>query len=130
REAEVRARLAPVLPVYLRALTGGTFINARRSDDGGWLLRGSARDEQPWSALPESEQQLVCLALQLALLEAHGAERRVPLLVGPELPLRSDSDARALGRALKRLSAVVQVVQAVAGETPAGEHAAKCLSIV
>ena len=129
REPEVRARLAPVLPVYLRALTAGTFTNARRSDDGGWVLRGAARDEQPWSALPEAEQGLVCLALQLALLEAHAAERRVPLLVGPELPIRTDSDARALARALKRLSAVVQVVQAVAGESPAGELAGKHLSL-
>jgi hypothetical protein len=51
------------------------------------------------------------------------------LLVGPDLPVRSDSDARALARALKRLSAVVQVVQAVAGEWPAGEHAGKQLSL-
>ena len=129
REAEVRARLAPVLPVYLRALTAGAFTNARRGDDGGWVLRGSARDEQPWSALPEGEQALICLALQLALLEAHAGERRVPFLVGPELPLRSENDARAFARALKRLSAVVQVVQAVAGEWPASEHAGKLLTL-
>jgi len=128
-ETEIRARLAPALPVYLRALTAGTFTNARRADDGGWVLRGAARDEQPFTALPDRERALVCLALQLALLEALAGERRVPLLVGPDLPVASDSEARAVGRALKRLSAVVQVVQAGVGDSPFVEHAAKCLAV-
>jgi hypothetical protein len=128
-ETEIRARLAPALPVYLRALTGGTFTNARRADDGDWVLRGAARDEQPFAALPDRERALVCLAVRLALLESLAGERRVPLLVGPELPIASDSEARAVGRALKRLSAVVQVVQACAGDAPFAEHAGKCLAV-
>ena len=128
-EAEIRARVAPGLTVYLRALTGGTFTAARRADDGSWVFRGAARDEQPFSALPDRERALVCLALQLALLEALSGERRVPLLVGPQLPVRGDVEARALGRALKRLSAVIQVVHACAGEAPFAEHAAKCLDL-
>ncbi|HXZ86330.1 MAG TPA: hypothetical protein VEI82_12665, partial [Myxococcota bacterium] len=128
-EADVRARLAPALSVYLRALTGGTFTNLRRGDDGQWVLRGAARDEQPFAALPDREQALVCLVFQLALLEAFASERRVPLLVGPDLPIRGDAEARALGRALKRLSAVVQVVQATAGQSPFDQHAAKCLAL-
>ncbi|MFI5314373.1 MAG: hypothetical protein ACHQ6T_01620 [Myxococcota bacterium] len=128
-ETEIRARLAPALPVYLRALTAGTFTNARRADDGGWVLRGAARAEQPVSARPDRQRARVCLALQLALLEALAGERRVPLLVGPQLPIRTDSEARAVGRALKRLSAVVQVVQACSGDSPFAEHAGKCLSI-
>jgi hypothetical protein len=128
-EAEIRARVAPALTVYLRALTAGTFTAARRADDGSWVFRGSARDEQPFAALPDRERALVCLALQLALLEALSGERRVPLLVGPELPVRGDVEARALGRALKRLSAVIQVVHACAGDAPLAEHAAKCLDL-
>jgi hypothetical protein len=121
--------VAPALTVYLRALTAGTFTAARRADDGSWVFRGSARDEQPFAALPDRERALVCLALQLALLEALSGERRVPLLVGPELPVRGDVEARALGRALKRLSAVIQVVHASAGDAPFAEHAAKCLDL-
>jgi hypothetical protein len=128
-EAEIRARVAPALSVYLRALTSGTFQSARRADDGEWVFRGAARDEQPYAALPERERSLVCLALQLALLEALSGERRVPLLVGPELPIRGEAEARALGRALKRLSAVIQVVHACAGDVPYAEHAAKSLSL-
>ena len=128
-EAEIRARVAPALSVYLRALTSGTFTSARRVDDGGWVFRGASRDEQPFAALPDREGGLVCLALQLALLEALAAERRVPLLLGPDLPIRGDSEARALGRALKRLSAVVQVVHACAGDAPFGEHAGKSLAL-
>ncbi len=128
-EAEIRARVAPALSVYLRALTSGTFVNARGSEDGSWVFRGAARDEQPYSSLPDRERALVCLALQLALLEALAGERRVPILLGPDLPVQSDSEARALGRALKRLSAVVQVVHACAGETPFGEHAGKSLAL-
>ncbi|HTO70239.1 MAG TPA: hypothetical protein VMR31_10300 [Myxococcota bacterium] len=128
-DTDVRARLAPALSVYLRALTAGTFTSARRVDDGDWVLRGAARDEQPFRALPDREQALVCLAFQLALHEALASERRVPLFVGPELPVRGDAEARAFGRALKRLSAVVQVVQACGGDGPFGEHAAKSLSL-
>ena len=128
-EGDVRARFAPAVSVYLRALSGGTFTSVRRGEDGAWVLRGAARDEQPFSALPDREQALVCLVFQLALLEALASERRVPLLVGPDLPIRGDAEARALGRALKRLSAVVQVVQATAGDAPFAEHAAKCLAL-
>jgi hypothetical protein len=128
-EAEIRARVAPALSVYLRALTSGTFTSARRGDDGVWVFRGAARDEQSYLALPDRERELVCLALQLALLEALASERRVPLLLGPDLPIRGDSEARALGRALKRLSAVVQVVQACAGSDAFAEHAGKSLAL-
>ena len=128
-EADVRARFAPAVSVYLRALSAGTFTSVRRGDDGEWVLRGAARDEQPFPALPDREQALVCLGFQLALLEALASERRVPLLVGPDLPVRAEAEARALGRALKRLSAVVQVVQATAGDGPFDEHAAQCLSL-
>lgn len=128
-EAEIRARVAPALSVYLRALTSGTFTSARRADDGVWIFRGAARDEQPYGALPDRERALVCLALQLALLEALAGERRVPLLLGPDLPIRGDSEARALGRALKRLSAVVQVVHACAGDGPFSELAGKSLAL-
>ena len=128
-EAEIRARVAPALSVYLRALTGGTFTNARRADDGGWVFRGASREEQPYLALPDRERVLVCLALQLALLEALSGERRVPLLVGPELPLRGEAELRAFARALKRLSAVIQVVQACTDDAPYAEHAAKCLAL-
>jgi hypothetical protein len=129
-EIDVRARMAPALPVYLRALTGGSFTNARRSDDGQWLLRGAARDEQPFERLPPRERALVCLALQLALLESLAAERRVPLLVGPDLPIGPDAETgRALARAFKRLSAVVQVVQACVDDKLFAEHAGKCLAL-
>ncbi len=128
-EAEIRARVAPVLSVYLRALTSGTLTNGRRADDGSWVFRGASREEQLFAALPDRERALVCLATQLALLEALAGERRVPLLVGPDLPIRGDSEARALGRALKRLSAVVQVVHACNGEAPFGEHAGKSLAL-
>jgi hypothetical protein len=128
-EAEIRARLGPVLPVYLRALSTGTFTNARASDGGGWLLRGAARDEQPFAELPERERELVRLAVQLALLEALAGDRRVPLLVGPDLPARGEAEQRALARAFKRLASVVQVVQVVTASEPWAEHAGKSFEL-
>ena len=130
REPEVRARLAPVLPVYLRALTAGDVHErpARRRRRLGAARRRRATSSRG-RRCPKRERGLVRLAVQLALLEALAADRRVPLLVGPELPVRARRRARALARAFKRLSAVVQVVQAVAGESPAGEHAGKHLSL-
>ncbi len=127
-EAEVRARLTPVLPVYLRALSTGTFTNAR-SADGGWLLRGAAREEQPFAELPDRERELVRLAVQLALLEALAADRRVPLLIGPDLPARGEAEQRALARAFKRLASVVQVVQFATASAPWAEHAGKSFEL-
>jgi hypothetical protein len=127
-ESEVRARLGPVLPVYVRALTGGTFTNAR-AVGSDWVLRGAARDEQPFAALPERERDLVTLAVQLALLEALATDRRVPLLVGADLPARGDAEKRALARALRRLSSVVQVVQVTTDATPWAEHATKSIPV-
>jgi hypothetical protein len=127
-EAEVRARLGPVLPVYVRALTAGAFTNARASGSD-WVLRGAARDEQPFAALPDRERELVMLAVQLALLEALASDRRVPLLVGPDLPARGDGEKRALARALRRLSSVVQVVQLAGDDGPWSEHATKTVTV-
>jgi hypothetical protein len=128
-EAEIRARLAPVLPVYLRALSTGIFTNARAADGGGWLLRGAAREEQPFSELPDRERELVRLAVQLALLEALAGDRRVPLLVGPDLPARGEAEQRALARAFKRLASVVQVVQFATVSAPWAEHAGKSFEL-
>ena len=128
-ESEVRARLGPVLPVYLRALSAGTFTNARASEGGGWLLRGAARDEQPFEGLPDRERELALLAAQLALLEALASDRRVPLLVGPDLPARADGERRALARAFKRLASVVQVIQVVTTSEPWAEHAGKSFAL-
>ena len=124
-EAEVRGRLGPVLPVYLRALSIGTFTHARAAEGGSWLLRGAAREEQPFAELPERERELVRLAVQLALLEGFASDRRVPLLVGPDLPARGDGEQRALARAFKRLASVVQVIQVVTASEPWAEHAGK-----
>jgi hypothetical protein len=128
-DAEVRARLGPVLPVYLRALSMGTFTNARAADGGSWLLRGAVREEQPFSELPARERELVRLAVQLALLEALASDRRVPLLVGPHLPARGEAEQRALARAFKRLASVVQVVQVVTESAPWAEHAGKSFEL-
>lgn len=128
-ESEVRARLGPVLPVYLRALSAGTFTNARAADTGIWMLRGAGREEQPFSALPERERELVRLAVQLSLLESLATDRRVPLLVGPDLPARDDNERRALARAFKRLASVVQVIQVVTVSEPWAEHAGKSFAL-
>lgn len=128
-EAELRARLGPVLPVYLRALSMGVFASARVGEGGGWILRGADRDEQPFTALPDRERELVRLAVQLALLEALAADRRVPLLVGPDLPVRGHAEQRALARAFKRLASVVQVIQIVATSEPWTEQAGKSFDL-
>lgn len=128
-EAELRARLGPVLPVYLRALSMGVFANARVGDGGGWILRGADRDEQPFTALPDRERELVTLAVQLALLEALAADRRVPLLIGPDLPVRGHAEQRALARAFKRLASVVQVIQIATASEPWTEQAGRSFEL-
>jgi hypothetical protein len=71
----------------------------------------------------------VLLAVQLALLEALATDRRVPLLVGPDLPARGDAEKRALARALRRLASVVQVVQLSGDDGPWAEHATKSIAL-
>jgi hypothetical protein len=128
-EAEVRARLGPVLPVYLRALSSGTFSHASAAEGGSWVLRGAAREEQPFAELPIRERELVRLAVQLALLEGFASDRRVPLFVGPDLPARGEGEQRALARAFKRLASVVQVIQVVTASEPWVEHAGKSFDL-
>jgi hypothetical protein len=53
----------------------------------------------------------------------------VPLLVGPDLPARGDTEQRALARALRRLSSVVQVVQIATDDAPWSEHATKSIPV-
>ncbi len=69
------------------------------------------------------------LAVQLALLEALAADRRVPLLVGPDLPARGEAEQRALARAFKRLASVVQVIQFATSSAPFAEHAGKSFEL-
>jgi hypothetical protein len=128
-EPEVRARVGPVLSVYLRALSVGTFSHARAADDGSWLLRGAGREEQPFAELPERERELVRLAVKLSLLEGFAGDRRVPLFVGLDLPAHGDAEQRALARAFKRLASVVQVIQVVAASEPWAEHAGKIIEL-
>jgi hypothetical protein len=128
-ESEVRARLGPVLPIYLRAISAGTFTNARAVDGGSWVLRGAGREEVAFAALPDQERALVRLAVQLSLLEALASDRRVPLIIGPDLPARGETQQRALARAFKRLASVVQVIQVVTASEPWAEHAGKTLEI-
>ena len=104
-------------------------MNARAGEEGAWLLRGAGREEQAFSALPARERELVRLAVQLALLEALAGDRRVPLLVGPDLPVRGEAEQRALARAFKRLASVVQVIQFATQSAPFAEHAGKSFEL-
>ncbi|MBW2279631.1 MAG: hypothetical protein JRG76_08790 [Deltaproteobacteria bacterium] len=116
---DLTARLAPVLPVYLRALTGGAFSQARYTPVEGW--RFHRVDGTPPVSLDDMEpadRLRVRLAFRLALLEALAAHTRLPLLIGPETGFSSASDALALSRALRRLASVVQVLHFASGAAP------------
>jgi hypothetical protein len=108
---ELGPTLRPILPVYVRALTHGTYTDLR-PEDGTWRLRpADGSDSVALSDAPPDDARRGWLALRLALLESLGSHARVPLLIGPDPHLRDARDLHVLARALRRLSRIVQVVQ-------------------
>ncbi len=128
-DAEFRARLTAVLPIYLRALTGGRYTRAWFDPDSGWSLRcEQSRERTPWTeALAESGGRLET-ALQLALLEVLARRAQLCLLVGPEPfapgPALEPEEHEVWARALRRLAGALQVIQFSAGAGPWQKHAA------
>ncbi len=113
---EIKGRLASSLPVYLRALSLGTFTQARRSDLDGWLLRIESSEEViKISELNDAQRFSVELAFQLALLETIAPDLSVPVIVSPTLPLHDEEEKLALARGLHRLGCAVQVIQVAVG---------------
>lgn len=115
----LRRCLAPVLPVYLRALSGGALAKARWEPERGWSIqRAKAPLPVALDALDADDRARVGLAFRLALLEALAPQLRVPLLVGPE-----PGPGTALPRSLRRLGAVGQVIHFCTAESDAAKHA-------
>jgi hypothetical protein len=113
--ADIRERLAPSLPLYLRLLTDTRYTQMRRGDDLSWLVR---RDEQAeyrgLDELSDADFAQTALAFRLAILEGLAPALRLPLIVGPSAPGADARSALALARALRRLSGALQVVHVVA----------------
>jgi hypothetical protein len=123
---ELRPRLTGVLPIYLRALTGGEYTRAWYGSGDGWSLRRE-RDgtREPWSETDPELRPKLEVALRLALLEALAEQRRLLLLLGPQ-PLAGELDPEwivTLSRALRRLAGALQVVQ-FTGEAKPWEESA------
>ena len=115
----LRGSLAPVLPVYLRALSGGALSKARWEPERGWSIqRADGSPPAALDALDADDRACVGLAFRLALLEALAPQLRVPLLVGPE-----PGPGTALPRSLRRLGAVGQVIHFCTAEGDAAKHA-------
>ena len=113
---EIKGRLASSLPVYLRALSLGTFTQARHSDLDGWLLRIEPSEEViKVTELNDAQRFSVELAFQLALLETIAPDLCVPVIVSPTLPLHDEEEKLALARGLHRLGCAVQVIQVAVG---------------
>lgn len=115
----VRERLAPVLPVYLRALSGGSQARARWERGAGWqICPASGAPARRLDALAPADRARVELAFRLALLESLAPQLRVPLLVGPDA-----AQGPALARSLRRLGSVGQVIHVCTDEDDASAHA-------
>jgi hypothetical protein len=116
--SDLRTRLRPLLPVYLRALSGGTHVDAHFDERSGWWISPASGEPRRLDELEPEERAVVPLAFRLALLEGLARKLHVPLLVGP-----GAGESPALARALRRLGSVAQVIQFCAGEGDAAEHA-------
>jgi hypothetical protein len=110
-EGEIAEALAPALPVYLRSLTKGAILAATPGPDG--LEVRLERGAQPvlFAKLPEDRRVPIALALRLALLERLAPRNPLPVIVHTDGLGLEPEVASALSRALRRLSAVTQIVQ-------------------
>ena len=123
-EAEVFTRLTSIVPVYLRALSLGQFTQVERREFDGWLLRTQAAGETVrYQDLPDAQRFSVELGFRLSLLEIMAPALRVPLVLGPTLPVEQGEARVAMARALHRLSNAVQVIHIAVGGGPWLEHA-------
>lgn len=119
RESELRDRLGPVLPIYLRALTGGMVTRAWYQAGEGWSFRHRGRNDRiPLGSASAAERDRLLLAFQLALLEVLAPTARFPLLIGPDLRRATAGPHPALARALQRLGRALQVIQISAEGEP------------
>jgi hypothetical protein len=108
---EIAAALAPALLVYLRSLTRGGIQGAEAGPEGFvFHVRGRA-EPVPFAKLGDDRRAEVALSLRLALLERLAPQRPIPVIVRPDALGLDPEAAQALVRALRRLSAVTQVVQ-------------------
>jgi len=123
-EWELQDRLGPVLPLYLRALSGGAYTQARHREIEGWAFRPEGAEGQLlYDELPARDRMRVALACRLALLEILAPAVRIPLLVGAGTTLLEPDEQIALARALRRLGGALQVLHFVTGEDPWTEFA-------
>jgi hypothetical protein len=121
RPEELQELFAPVLPLYLRTLTGGFLREACYDPEAGWKLRDENGAESAMEGLPA----VVGIAFRCALVEALARVDSAAFFVGPSL---DDLDARsreAIARALRRLGSIVQVVQLTRAEEPWSQRAAE-----
>jgi hypothetical protein len=127
--ADIRERLAPSLPLYLRLLSDAHYTQMRRGDDFRWYVRRDDQGElRALDDLADAELAQVTLAFRLAILEGLAPTLRLPLLLGPQ-PGSDAKSAVALARALRRLSGVIQVVQVVSDADVGLEHAARVIEV-
>ena len=116
-ESEIREALRPVLPIYLRAITGGLYTRAWYHPGDGWHFRREGEAERvPFRDAPPGDRARVATAFRLALLETLAPGLRVPLVVGPGLDALDQDERTTLARAIARVGAAVQVIQCTADE--------------
>ena len=117
---ELLALLEPVLPLYLRTLTGGFLRQARYAPEKGWRLRDENGAEV---SLGDGLPPVVPIAFHCALIEVLAPADKATLFVGPGLDALEARSRAAVSRAFQRLSALLQVVQLTTDEGPWGRRA-------
>ncbi len=108
---ELRAELRPILPLYLRAVSGGRLRDMVAVGADLWGIVQEEGGAVPTHVLPEQEKLQVDAAFHLALLERLSSSHRLPLIVGLAAADSFPGDRAGLARALARLGRVIQVVQ-------------------
>jgi hypothetical protein len=121
RSEELHDLVAPVLPLYLRTLTGGFLRDAHYEPETGWRLRDENGAEVGIEGLPP----VVGITFRCALVEALAAVESATFFVGPSLDEFDARSRESIARAFRRLGSIVQVVQLTREQEPWARRAAE-----
>jgi hypothetical protein len=99
---------------YLAALTDRRYANVEWDKDGRAVFVAAAGNRIPAGELPPKDLDLYYLGLRMAVVEKLSARVKLPFMVEDALGAVEEAKLQLLGRMLKHLGTLTQVVQVTA----------------
>lgn len=110
--AEAWADAESLVGGYLRVLSARRYTTVRRESDGRYRLQLERGEVLPLEDATGSAAEVLCLAVQLALVERTALSHPLPMLLDDPFVRLDAGRRRGAARAVRRLGAVTQVILA------------------